>query len=43
VLCGACGIALQGPESGILWLLVGYFLGKVLQSTLWTVTDDYPS
>lgn len=36
---------IAGPrgEGAVLWLLVGYFLGKGLQSTLWTVTDDYPT
>jgi hypothetical protein len=36
VLCGIVGVVLRGPESGLLAAFVGYFLGKSLQSTLWT-------
>jgi hypothetical protein len=35
-LCGFVGVALTEPESGLLIALGGYFLGKSIQSTLWT-------
>lgn len=37
-LCGVVGLALQGPDRAVLWLLVGFFLGKSLQSALWTIS-----
>ncbi|ELZ25626.1 hypothetical protein C475_09214 [Halosimplex carlsbadense 2-9-1] len=36
--CGAVGAAVQSPERAVLWALVGYFLGKSIQSTVWAVT-----
>lgn len=35
------GFAIHGAEGGVLWSLVGYFLGKAIQSTLWTVEKNY--
>lgn len=40
VLCGLVGVALVEPESGLLSALVGYFLGKSVQSTLWTFRGE---
>jgi len=37
-LFGLVGLIGQGFEAGVLWSLVGFFLGKSLQSTLWTVS-----
>jgi len=37
-LCGVVGAAVQRPERSVLWALVGYFLGKSVQSTVWAVT-----
>jgi len=34
VLCAIGGFALQGPEGGVFWSLVGFFLGKSIQSTV---------
>jgi len=36
-LCALAGFALHGVEGGTLGGLVGYFLGKTVQSTLWTL------
>jgi len=33
VVCGGVAFALQGPDAGVLWCVVGYFLGKSVQST----------
>ncbi|WP_170092925.1 hypothetical protein ACAH01_16535 (plasmid) [Halomicrobium sp. HM KBTZ05] len=38
LLCGAVGFGLYGVESGVLWAIVGYFLGKSIESLFWTVT-----
>lgn len=35
------GLALQGMDGGILGGFVGYFLGKTMQSILWTLLGDY--
>lgn len=40
VLWGLVGVALLDPESGLLSALVGYFLGKSIQSTLWTFRGE---
>ncbi|WP_167837431.1 hypothetical protein [Halosimplex halophilum] len=40
-LFGAAGVALRGPERAVLWALVGYFLGKSIQSTVWAVTAGH--
>lgn len=34
------GVAVHGVESGILWSLIGYFLGKAVQSTFRAVTGS---
>jgi hypothetical protein len=39
-LCAIAGFALHGAEGGILGGLVGYFLGKTIQSMLWTLFGD---
>ena len=36
-LCGVVGLALGGPETGLLGALVGYFFGKSLRSVRRTV------
>lgn len=38
VCCGVAGLALRGSEAAVLWFVVGYFLGKSLQSVFWTLT-----
>ncbi|WP_123537520.1 hypothetical protein [Halosimplex salinum] len=38
LLCGAAGFALRGTEAAVLWFVVGYFVGKSIQSTVWTLT-----
>ncbi|WP_459191727.1 hypothetical protein [Halosimplex sp. J119] len=43
VICGAVGLGLQGPEGAVIWLLVGFFVGKSLQSTLWTLSGETTS
>jgi hypothetical protein len=40
VLCGLVGVALLELESGLVSALVGYFLGKSIQSTLWTFRGE---
>lgn len=40
VFGGIVGLAVQGWESGVLWCLVGYFLGKSMQSTYWTLAAE---
>jgi hypothetical protein len=40
-LCAIVGFALYGAEGGLLGGLVGYFLGKTIQSVLWTLLGDY--
>lgn len=42
-LCALAGVAFQGLEAGFLWLLVGYFLGKSAQSTVWALTGSATS
>ncbi len=37
------GFAIHGAEGGVLWSFVGYFLGKAIQSTFWTVGRSSPS
>jgi len=39
LLCGAVGLSVSGPDAALLWGIVGYFLGKALQSTLRTLAD----
>jgi len=41
--CAGVGAVLQGSESSVLWGLIGYFLGKSIQSMLWTVSGDRAS
>jgi len=36
MLCAVVGFTVHGLEGGVLWALVGYFLGKAVQSTIWT-------
>lgn len=43
VICGVVGLGLQGPERAILWVLVGFFIGKSLESTLWTINGEATS
>jgi len=43
ILFAGVGVTLQGIESSVLWGLIGYFLGKSIQSMLWTVTGDRSS
>jgi hypothetical protein len=43
ILCAGVGAVLQGIDSSVLWGLIGYFLGKSIQSMLWTVTGDRTS
>jgi hypothetical protein len=43
ILCTGVGAAFQGVESGVLWGLIGYFLGKSIQSMLWSVTGQRTS
>lgn len=40
-LCAIAGLVLQGIEGSILGGLVGYFLGKTIQSLIWTLIGDY--
>lgn len=40
-LCAVAGLVLHGTEGGLLGGLVGYFLGKTIQSMLWTLFGDY--
>ncbi|MFB6142660.1 MAG: hypothetical protein ABEJ30_04880 [Halorientalis sp.] len=40
VACAIVGFAVQGPEGSVLWALVGYFLGKSIQSTYWTIVGE---
>jgi hypothetical protein len=40
-LCGIAGLAFQGIESAVIWSLVGYFLGKSVQSTLLALSSDH--
>lgn len=42
-LAGGVGVVFQGPESGVLWSLVGYFLGKSVQSMVWAVAGNRSS
>lgn len=37
-LCAIAGFAFQGVEGAVLGCLVGYFLGKTVQSTIWAFT-----
>jgi hypothetical protein len=39
-ICAVVGFTVQGLESGVFWSLVGYFLGKAIQSVLWTITGE---
>jgi len=43
VVCGVAGVALQGVEAGVLWFVVGYFVGKSLQSIYWAVWGTHTS
>jgi len=43
VLCAGVAAVLQGVEISVLWGLIGYFLGKSIQSMLWTVSGDRTS
>jgi hypothetical protein len=43
ILCAGVGAVLQGVESSVLWGLIGYFVGKSIQSTLWTITGERTS
>jgi len=43
LLCAGVGAVFQGIESSVLWGLVGYFLGKSIQSMLWSVTGGQTS
>ncbi|ACV49331.1 hypothetical protein [Halomicrobium mukohataei] len=43
LLCGAVGFGLYGVESGVLWVIVGYFLGKSIESLFWTLTGGLSS
>lgn len=38
IIGGALGWVSQGLDAAVLLLLIGYFLGKSVQSTLWTIT-----
>jgi hypothetical protein len=40
VIGGTAGAIGAGPEAGLLWLVVGYFLGKTLQSAIRTLSGD---
>lgn len=33
LVCGGAALALQGPDAAVLWCVIGYFLGKSVQST----------
>ncbi|WP_207592842.1 hypothetical protein [Halomontanus rarus] len=35
------GVTVYGVEGGVLWSLVGYFLGKAIQSTFWTIAGNH--
>lgn len=37
-LGAAVGVSVQGPDQAIIWAIVAYFLGKAIQSTVWTLT-----
>ncbi|WP_181691249.1 hypothetical protein [Natronomonas sp. LN261] len=41
VLCAIGGLAFQGPEGGVFWSFVGYFLGKSIQSTVWAFGGEH--
>lgn len=43
LLCAGVGAVLQGIDGSVLWGLIGYFLGKSIQSILWTVTGERSS
>ncbi|WP_435065733.1 hypothetical protein [Halobaculum sp. EA56] len=40
-LCAVAGLVLHGIEGGLLGGLVGYFLGKTIQSIFWTLFGGY--
>lgn len=40
-LCAVAGLVFHGIESGLLGGLVGYFLGKTIQSIFWTLFGGY--
>lgn len=40
VIAGGVGIVVAAPEVAILWAIVGFFVGKIVQSTIWTVAGD---
>lgn len=43
LLSGVVAAVLSGTQAGLLWFVVGYFVGKSLQSLLWTVSGGHPS
>ncbi|CCQ34939.1 hypothetical protein [Halorhabdus tiamatea] len=40
VIAGTVGLVIAAPEVAILWAIVGFFVGKIVQSTIWTVAGD---
>jgi hypothetical protein len=40
ITTGGVGLFVSGVEIAVLWALMGYFLGKIIQSTIWTVAGD---
>jgi hypothetical protein len=43
ICAGISGVLLQGIETAILWAIVGYFLGKSVQSVLWALRPQTPA
>ncbi|QOS13437.1 uncharacterized protein HfgLR_21010 (plasmid) [Haloferax gibbonsii] len=43
ILCGIAGFVLRGTEGAVLGALIGYFLGKLLQSIFWMLTGNHPT
>jgi len=40
ICAGAAGVLLHDAEMAVLWALVGYFVGKSVQSALWVLRPE---
>lgn len=40
LVAAGVGVGFRSPQAALVWGLVGYFLTKTLQSTIWTLFGD---
>lgn len=40
ILGGIIGFSVYGMDNGFLWLIIGYFIGKTVQSSFWALRVD---